>query len=377
MKIRIPWILLIFLFIFQSGCGYIQTSTLDQSEVKTPISTLDLTTPIFQNATSAPSTIFSDNNIVFSEGYGEGFVYENSDNPKIFNFLSQNNYIDFIITDETQNNLIGLSSLGYVEINDCFKSQHWVYRFSEIGVETNSWLFPPLLSPDHQKIAYIMGSGQYFEGMLTSGYEFQDLVIQNVENNKEVIQLTQNGGARQITSYRYGNMLSVWSPDSNWIVYSDFDNNGIYQLYVSRIDGKEKYQLTHRSPVIKDLIAFNYSVAWAPSGTLLAISYFNEDQITSIIRLNDNTTISSMDNSYPLWWVDNNYLLLYNYSTRIIEIFNPTTNQISPQIGEIDYPFSMIEPYGNRIGLVILNINQPIPPIPISLYMIWRTKHWS
>jgi WD40 repeat protein len=103
-----------------------------------------------------------------------------------------------------------------------------------VGGQVNGaeWMTWPSLSPSQQWVAYVVWSGEFYY----SGAEFQDIEVIPVMGGGEPIRLTQRGGAWENGAY--------WSPDGMYLAYSDYDDNGVNQLYYSTFDGKEKHQLT-------------------------------------------------------------------------------------------------------------------------------------
>lgn len=87
------------------------------------------------------------------------------------------------------------------------------------------------MSPTREWIAYIAFSGEQYY----ASSEFQDVRVLRVDDNTQQFKLTNRGGAWR----------PVWSPDGLHLAYSDYDMNGVGQVYLSNPDGTDIIQLTN------------------------------------------------------------------------------------------------------------------------------------
>jgi len=153
-------------------------------------------------------------------------------------------------------------------------------------------------------------------------------------------------------SGRAGDLLSVWSPNSEWIVFSDYDDNGNYQFYISRFDGTDKRQITNRSVNGESNYGPNYSVAWSPSSDRLAISFEEDNLQTKIINLDDNNEENTITNAYPMWWTDDEKLILRINDKQEIALYDSETKQTTSLIDLSNQSAGYFNPFGNttKIG---------------------------
>lgn len=170
--------------------------------------------------------------------------------------------------------------------------QHDLFVVSDTGDEDAMY---PQLSPDGKWISYVVGYG---EDRYT-GWEFQDVRVVVVDEPARPFHLTERGGAGV-----YG---GAWSPDGQWLAYSDYDQDGNGQLYLSKPDGSDRRQLTHlvMSKITMDVIE------WSPDGQRLAFTAYDQDDIPQGIWIvhsdgNDLREITLSDGNSiwgaPLWW---------------------------------------------------------------------------
>jgi Tol biopolymer transport system component len=114
----------------------------------------------------------------------------------------------------------------------------------------------PVLSPDGKRVAYTVLSGvqSYI------GSEFQDIEVITVNRQDDPSVLTSRGGA----------WSAAWSPNSDRLAYSDYDDSGVAQLFQSDPEGGGKTQLTRFTAAGTRIGA----VEWSPLGNMIAfLSY--------------------------------------------------------------------------------------------------------
>jgi hypothetical protein len=149
----------------------------------------------------------------------------------------------------------------------------------------------PVLSPDAKWVAYTTFSGQqeYF------GSEFQDIEVIAVSRPDRPFVLTTRGGAWQ----------AAWSPDSQYLAYSDYDDAGVPQLYRSRPDGSESVQLTQ----FEARGARAHTLKWSPLKNLIAFVVYSPGPRESTVWTvsPDGTGLTEMgadvgDFIPDLWW---------------------------------------------------------------------------
>lgn len=142
----------------------------------------------------------------------------------------------------------------------------------------DNWSF----SPSQTFIAYLVFSGEHFYA--TS--EFQDLEVVAANHQSERYRLTSNGGTLDY----------AWSPDGQYIAYSDYDASGVRQLYRSRPDGSEKIGLTFftEKGASRGEPAGNFlgKPVWSPDGNRIGL----ETGVT-----NEDGTVT-----FSLWMLDTN-----------------------------------------------------------------------
>lgn len=173
------------------------------------------------------------------------------------------------------------------------------------GEDANgNWRTYPLLSPDRKWVAYIVWSGE----LKPSGdTEFQDVEVIAVNERTRPFRLTKRGGAGG----------RIWSPDSQYLAYSDYDEAGNSQLYLSRPDGSDRHQLTHftTSEFIVD------GIDWSPDGQRLSFDVVDLDdnlQETWVIHSDgSDLRMLTLDDGKPvpgsglLWSTDSRTLVVH------------------------------------------------------------------
>jgi hypothetical protein len=154
------------------------------------------------------------------------------------------------------------------------------------------------LSPNREWLAYPFESG--FPTYSSS--EFVDIETIKLDTLDPPIRLTQHGVAYA---------PPAWSPDSQWLAFSDLDENGVLQIYRATSDGRTIQPLTNHSEVVGRVEA----LAWSPDGRYLAyivnpvvegVLLPEEESWVGLISLSDQQTehirIEDFRYSWELRW---------------------------------------------------------------------------
>lgn len=140
------------------------------------------------------------------------------------------------------------------------------------GVFHDNWA----VSPSGEQIAYMIFSGEQYY----STSEFQDMQVANVDNTPGTFELTTHGGV----------LGFAWSPDGEYLAYSDYDTTGVRQLYHVKAAGTEKTQLTSftekGAPVGEPMGNYIGRPVWSPDGSKIAV----ETKVTN----SDGTATSAL-----------------------------------------------------------------------------------
>jgi hypothetical protein len=111
------------------------------------------------------------------------------------------------------------------------------------------------------RIAYL---NLWFDDGYDPLYGHGDLVVRSWPDLTNFIQLTHNGGSAPYTGY--------WSPNGDRIAYTDFDENGILELYAYTFSTSITQQITHG--IFEDEYR---AVSWLPDNQTLIYRIHNRD----------------------------------------------------------------------------------------------------
>ena len=139
-----------------------------------------------------------------------------------------------------------------------------IFRLSQTTADSPRW--SPKISPDGQYIAYVV-----FSGFL--GYdwaEFQNIEVVRLDDVEHVFQLSSRGG-----TWKQG---GEWSPDSSKIAFTDYDQNGFLQVFVTSLPGLETQQIS--SLANRKLKPAN--LQWSPEGSKVVVVFQNQQPIEEI-----------------------------------------------------------------------------------------------
>ncbi len=110
-----------------------------------------------------------------------------------------------------------------------------IYNFENPTHPELSYDFTP--SPDFQWVAYKHSSQDYFRSLEESNQTSVKFVRLTRAQTLKVMTLTEHDGAH------HANL--AWSPDGRYLAFSDFDNNGVTQIYLYEPATGTKSQLSH------------------------------------------------------------------------------------------------------------------------------------
>ena len=220
---------------------------------------------------------------------------------------------------------------------------------------------------------YLSSSGE-FAAYIISAYEddsFRDpnifnLYISKVDEPDSMIAISQNDGVYDIS----------WSPNGSFIAFTDYDDFGIHQLYVSSPEKAEKYQLTNFSK--PDGIIQH--ITWSPNSEFIAFNYVIRKEGGGILENNivigavqdfeiNSKTINSIEGKefervQNIWWEEDNIIVLdiidsfSGKSTSGIYWINTQTDSViqkvlQEDVGSLSGPWSKAILSDSHLGLLI------------------------
>lgn len=222
--------------------------------------------------------------------------------------------------------------MDIVEVNLKGDVIRTVYKNTSFQYLGKTILYPGVnLSPSEIWITFMVSSGEQI-GHPISGvyYQQQDLFIKSVNGNSNPIQITQRGGA----------YIGKWAPDSKKKAYSDFDQNGNYQIYVADVNGKSVSQLTHFASQF-----WPTQISWSPNSQNLVLLAWDDKQYPEyyLVSLTGSQELDLGKIDYH-WWEDDSTLGVWNKNN--IQWINPTSQEIVRDISTAPDP----KGYISRLG---------------------------
>jgi hypothetical protein len=232
-------------------------------------------------------------------------------------FMSwENNGCNFLIHNDSQN------VLDIVDLDGAWKETVFSTTDLEI-IDPDAYIFDVFLSPDQNWIWYwhVSGNPDNERGP-EYRYEIQEIFTISRDLEQGPYRISANGGGWEAS----------WSPDSEYIAFSDLDENGALQIFIATKEGKLKKQITNFNDNAGE-IAY---IEWSPDGDSLAIVFYYGEFATTIVELENNSVLYQQENARFLWWIDNsNVFIRYESSLQSYDLQN---NQQIYAIQEIDYP---------------------------------------
>jgi len=185
------------------------------------------------------------------------------------------------------------SSISVIDMEG--NSLDTIYSFENLPVSNdegkNSF---PTMSPNFKFLYYKVGYGEPFipPDLSLSRFEKEYIELTHVENIFPPIRISKNGGS----------WYAAWSPDSTYIVYSDFDMNGILQIYISTFDGKSIKQVSGFDNEVEFI-----NIAWSPNSKYFLVAYdVDNDWAADATLLGDISSgnVVVLENIVGWWWRD-------------------------------------------------------------------------
>lgn len=133
----------------------------------------------------------------------------------------------------------------------------------------------PTISPSEDYVTYVVFSGELYYDTA----QYQDIEVVSLDQPDKPIRITSHGGA-----WNHG---GAWSPDGALIAYSDYDDQGILQVYITAINTWNQVQITEfTNSEIKP-----GPISWSPRGDRLVVmledkNYNREVWIVSVPQSN-------------------------------------------------------------------------------------------
>lgn len=132
--------------------------------------------------------------------------------------------------------------------------------------EDSASMYSPVISPSHPYVSYVVFSGeQYYDTA-----QFQDVEIAPLDGSSPPVRLTEYGGS--------ANDGGAWSLDGNFIAYTDYDDDGFLQIYVTDLKNWSEKKLTS----FREKKSGAAAIEWAPSGQSLVVIMKNASQTDEI-----------------------------------------------------------------------------------------------
>lgn len=226
-----------------------------------------------------------------------------------FVFLAEGHWVDVLQWREDGCTLIAGLDDGIYEVNLHGEIVRPIFTFDSFPEVSNGTIVLPSsilryayypLSPDDSWLAYLVGSGNYEQwgdDIEPFRFEYQDLETISTDGTEGPHRLSLRGGVRRV----------AWSPDGQRLAFSDYDAEGITQLFISSRDGSNRRQLTFNSQPIE-----MGKIFWAPDGERIALDVYQADSaaLTEILIVElDNDTIHMYENLGIHWWRDSDSLI--------------------------------------------------------------------
>jgi WD40-like Beta Propeller Repeat len=280
------------------------TNTPEPSKTKTYLPITATASPTFTENLNAKLIILVEFNVNYLEEILTGRGY---------NLLAEGKAIDIFRWKGTGCTLIAATRDEIVEMDLQGKILHSIFSFNQFHTPIDGVILSPpsysrraidALSPDETWIAYKIGSGNVEErgdDLEPIRYEYENLETMSLDGTQGPYRLSQNGGAWR----------AAWSPDSNQIAYSDYDDQGVHQLFVISRNGANRKQITSFIDPKVEIM----KILWSPKGDKIAILVDQDgdesDDETILLNFDENNPPKELKNIFAEWWRDDDVFIAW------------------------------------------------------------------
>jgi hypothetical protein len=273
-----------------------------------------------------------------------------------YNMLAEGKAIDILRWTGNGCTLIAATTDEIIEMDLQGKIIRNIFSFERLPDYKDEYILidPPyyrraidMLAPDESWLIYRLGSGKYEQqgsDFEPYRFEYENLEAISVDGLQGPYRLSQNGGAWR----------AAWSPDSQRIAYSDYDDKGVHQLFLINKYGTNRKQITYFYDPTDEIL----KIIWSPQGDKIALLVGQESDWsvfkTVVIDVERNKFPKEVKNIYVEWWWNNDSFFAWKIIDKESSHAEYILVDISP-IGIFSYsrlPFSAeecyrINPFGN------------------------------
>lgn len=242
--------------------------------------------------------------------------------------------------DQGCNVLVGETN-GDIVIYDLIGAEKGTFlafeKLMDLGIEPYGR--DVFLSPDGNWLWFWQASGRPYDEMgPESRLEFQNIYSVSFDLTEGPYRLTQ----------RDGGWVAAWSPDSEQIAYSDYDDHSTQQVYLAAQNGDNVRKITgFDQPSDFELMGTDIQgILWSPDGLSIAVNYSqieNDRKINSVaIFTIENAQILMQESNLKVqWWIDENTIAVRSLypSGGDISIIDIIKNEVLGMVLERDFSY--------------------------------------
>ncbi len=263
--------------------------------------------PVTTVTAGPTSTNILDGKLIILREFSVNYL-EDIQTGRGYNLFAEGKSIDILRWGGNGCTIIVATRDGIIEMDLQGKILRDIFPFNRLPdvVDGHILIDPPyyrraidMLSPDESWVSYRIGSGSYEQrgdDIEPYRFKFENLETMSVDGTQGPYKLSQNGGAWR----------AAWSPDSQHIAYSDYDEQGIHQLFIISTDGGNRKQITAFTGRQVEIM----KILWSPTGDKIALHVDQDgdgsDDETIVQKIDGNTPPKELINIFAVWWRDNN-----------------------------------------------------------------------
>lgn len=199
-----------------------------------------------------------------------------------------------------------------------------------------------LPSPTEKYVAFIMGEGDR-EKLIDhpdagSHLRTEDLYTVSIRDGSVINQVSRGGGA----------WFYQWSPDGEAIVYTDYDSQGHFQLYVAQNNGENQTQISNYMEEDRALGI----LYWSPDSRFILRSSFYYPFNVDVIEIETKSILELKDLDH-FWWEQDDTFATWTGGT--IRWISPKNGKITREIANVEKLNSHVQAIGSNLEFGCFN----------------------
>ena len=162
-------------------------------------------------------------------------------------------------------------------------------------------------------------------------YPVENLAVMSTDGSEGPIYISKNGGA----------WIFDWSPNSQLLAYTDYDENDTLKIYSADYHGNQhvEYQTLPEAGNAPD------GILWSPNSKYFVLKYIAFDRSNLWIANSENQNIVPVGEVDEFWWEDDN--ILGTWDDDVIRWIDPASGKVVRSLENVPAGNGGMKPFGS------------------------------